>query len=100
MRKKRNTRKTITTKLVPASHPDADSEHVLLADEALDVSVLVNLEDLLGEGGVLHVAVQGHHPGVGGGELGQGRAIGLPGGQGLAQLVGLGEEEGHEGRGQ
>ena len=72
---------------VPAGHSDADTEHVLLADEALDVAVLVDLQQLLGEGGVLHVPVQRHHAGVRRGQLVQRRAIRLSSGQLLTDSV-------------
>ena len=56
---------------VPAGGPHGGADQVLLADEALDEPGGVHLEHGLGKGGVLHVAVHGHHSGVGLGELGQ-----------------------------
>ena len=69
---------------ISASDSDAHPKHILFTDEALNVAVLVDLEHLLGEGGVLHVTVQGDNIWMSSGKLAQSTAIGLSGGKLLA----------------
>ncbi len=68
-----------------SSHPG----HVLLADEALDVPLRKLAPDPLGEGGVLHVPVQGDHARVALGDLQESAAVRLPeqGKQGDLDLI-------------
>ena len=63
---------------ISASNPNANPDKILLAYEAFDVSVLIHFLDVLREGRVLHIAIQGDHLGVRGGQFSQGRAIRLP----------------------
>ena len=72
---------------VPAGHSDADASQVLLADEAFDVAIGEDLPDFLAEGGVLHVAVQSNHAVVVLGQLEDGGAVGLAGGQLVSDRV-------------
>lgn len=54
--------------------------HVLLSNKALDVAVGVSLLEGFGEGGVLCVAVEGHHSLAALPQPGQGNTVCLPGG--------------------
>ena len=63
---------------ISAGNPNANPNKILLAYEAFDVSVLVHFLDVLREGRVLHIAIQGDHLGVRCGQFSQGRAIRLP----------------------
>ena len=57
---------------ISASNPNANPDKILLAYEAFDVSVLIHFLDVLREGRVLHIAIQGDHLGVRGGQFSQG----------------------------
>ena len=69
------------------AHGDGGRDHLLLGDEHLEVSVGIGLGELLGKGGVAHLAIQRHY-GRPSAERLEGVAVGLSGGDLLPFLIG------------
>ena len=65
--------------LAARSQPDRGSDHILLSNITLEISLRVGLEEGFGKGRILGVAVKGDDPGVHGSELGQGGSVGHAG---------------------